>query len=77
MRIEDIDRATKLKEKYRETQCILAELKLFENNDNVTLNFGAAFHRPIPESIRELLYHMLKDYYMKEQDDILQEITNL
>ncbi len=77
MRIEDIDRATKLKEKYRETQCILTELRLFENNDAVTLTYGAAFRRPIPESIKEPLYHMLKDYYTKELDSILQEITSL
>ena len=77
MRIEDIDRATKLKEKYRETQLILTELKLFENNGTVTLTYGSTFHRPIPESIKEPLYHMLKDYYTKELDGILQEITSL
>lgn len=77
MRIEDINRATELKEKYMQTKIILADLEAFDNNIEITLTYGSAFHRPIPKSIREPLYHMLKDYYMKELDDILQEITNL
>lgn len=76
MRIEDIDKAAKLKEKYNENKLIISELGLL-TKCSVTLTYGATFQRPLPEALRDPIYHMLKDYYTKEQDNILQEITNL